>query len=441
MDTYTLPDWNTEVGFEFPVPGQKKSLGLENELMELLWENGEVVLHSQTQRKESTSRSTIHNPNTLIQDDETVSWITCPIDESFEKEFCANFLSEIPPVEANRLSGLYEGEKVSKVGVSDVNNVLSNSQLPPPRFEAFGKRKTSNLEFPVKKPGFDHKGHDKLLEGSIMTIGSSHCASNQVNNEMEENYAWKVSESMGTDLPEQAITSSSGGSGSSFWKRNDKSNETNSHKRKKRDMEESQCQSDATELESGAGNKSSQKPGTSRRTRVAEVHNLSERRRRDRINEKMRALQELIPHSNKSDKASMLDEAIEYMKSLQLQIQLMWMGGGMAPMMLPGMQHYMSRLGMRPSPPTLPTIQNLMRLSRYPFVDQAPIGQTHPMLSPVNYPNQMHNSRFAEQYANYMGFHSTHNASQPINMFNFGSHSAQQNHVLAPPGNGDGSIG
>ena len=83
-------------------------------------------------------------------------------------------------------------------------------------------------------------------------------------------------------------------------------------------------------------------------------------RRRDRINEKMRALQELIPRCNKvyhvydfplylhlplticfsclgyysvdanilhipesqSDKASMLDEAIEYLKSLQLQVQV-----------------------------------------------------------------------------------------------------------------------
>ncbi|KAJ7547665.1 hypothetical protein O6H91_08G097300 [Diphasiastrum complanatum] len=75
---------------------------------------------------------------------------------------------------------------------------------------------------------------------------------------------------------------------------------------------------------------SAKRKGASRRNRAAEVHNLSERRRRDRINEKMRALQELIPNSSKTDKASMLDEAIEYLKTLQLQLQLMSMRSGLS---------------------------------------------------------------------------------------------------------------
>ncbi|KAG2591227.1 hypothetical protein PVAP13_5NG436940 [Panicum virgatum] len=39
--------------------------------------------------------------------------------------------------------------------------------------------------------------------------------------------------------------------------------------------------------------------------------------RRSKINKKMKALQSLIPNSNKT----MLDEAIEYLKQLQLQVQ------------------------------------------------------------------------------------------------------------------------
>nr|XP_043634733.1 transcription factor SPATULA-like [Erigeron canadensis] len=66
----------------------------------------------------------------------------------------------------------------------------------------------------------------------------------------------------------------------------------------------------------------------SKRTRAAEVHNMSEKRRRSRINEKMKALQKLIPNSNKTDKASMLDEAIEYLKQLQLRVQMLTMRNG-----------------------------------------------------------------------------------------------------------------
>ncbi|KAJ4914160.1 Transcription factor SPATULA [Raphanus sativus] len=77
---------------------------------------------------------------------------------------------------------------------------------------------------------------------------------------------------------------------------------------------------------------------SSKRCRAAEVHNLSEKRRRSRINEKMKALQSLIPNSNKTDKASMLDEAIEYLKQLQLQVQMLTMRNGinLHPLSLPG---------------------------------------------------------------------------------------------------------
>ncbi|KAG5004095.1 hypothetical protein JHK86_028234 [Glycine max] len=80
-----------------------------------------------------------------------------------------------------------------------------------------------------------------------------------------------------------------------------------------------------------------------KRSRNAEVHNLCERKRRDKINKRMRILKELIPNCNKTDKASMLDDAIEYLKTLKLQLQMMSMGAGfcMPFMMLPNAAHHM----------------------------------------------------------------------------------------------------
>ncbi|KAJ7523174.1 hypothetical protein O6H91_18G040400 [Diphasiastrum complanatum] len=60
-----------------------------------------------------------------------------------------------------------------------------------------------------------------------------------------------------------------------------------------------------------------------RRGQATDPHSIAERLRRERIAERMRSLQELVPNSNKTDKASMLDEIIEYVKFLQLQVKVL----------------------------------------------------------------------------------------------------------------------
>lgn len=99
----------------------------------------------------------------------------------------------------------------------------------------------------------------------------------------------------------------------------------------------------------------------------------------------------------------------------------MWMGSGMTPMMFPGVQHYMSRMGMAMGPPALPSIHNPMHLPRVPVADQSMIASSTtdqsvlcqtPAFNPINYQNQIQNASFQEQYARYMGFHPMQTVSQ-----------------------------
>ncbi|XP_054780127.1 transcription factor UNE10-like isoform X2 [Prosopis cineraria] len=112
---------------------------------------------------------------------------------------------------------------------------------------------------------------------------------------------------------------------------------------------------------------------SNKRRRAADVHNQSERKRRDKINQRMKTLQKLVPNSSKTDKASMLDEVIDYVKQLQAQVQMinrMSLSSMMLPMTLQQQQlqlmSMMTAMGMglgmdintmaRPNMPAVPPI-------------------------------------------------------------------------------------
>ncbi|KAB2011268.1 hypothetical protein ES319_D09G008400v1 [Gossypium barbadense] len=323
-------DWNFES--DLPISNQKKLLGQDNELVELLWQNGKVVLQSQTHKK---------------QDDETVSWIQHPFEESFEKEMFSHFFSEFPVYDP--MDHQHEQQEDDK-SLKHKNNLMQR----------------------------------EVNELSGMAIGSSHCGSNQVRNDGDlsrgsSNGIGTTSTGLSVGTSKDDEDDDNGGQVEN--EKGTSGGVTSSQKRKNRDgREDYECQCE---------------------------------RRRDRINEKMRALQELIPHCNKTDKASMLDEAIEYLKSLQLQLQVMWMGNGMAPMMFPGIQHYMSPMAMGTAPPTMPSIQN----QRF-----------------------IQNPTFSEQYARFLGFHHMQTASQPINMFGYGSQTTPQSPTVLGFSNGSNPL-
>jgi hypothetical protein len=85
----------------------------------------------------------------------------------------------------------------------------------------------------------------------------------------------------------------------------------------------SSCTSEEGNLE-GNAKPSSKKMGTrANRGAATDPQSLYARKRRERINERLRILQNLVPNGTKVDISTMLEEAVQYVKFLQLQIKLL----------------------------------------------------------------------------------------------------------------------
>ncbi|KAF5181714.1 Transcription factor like [Thalictrum thalictroides] len=376
-----VPDFEIDQDDSIPTSRFSHPNKPEDELMELLWQNGQVVIQSQNQRNSKKSPPTKITPSSasastavtteeappsyqlFMQEDEMASWLHYPLeeDDSFQRDFCADLLY---PTSSSNYT---HSNNKSTTQIPDNRRLEDNNQyhdqhqhLDPPK-PPIPPAKRTELE-----TGFGHfrrfsrpngngngrdvesrpSGCDKAVKEStvvesndISTVKLSPIVSNG------ENF---TTGSMSTNHDAAAtydltMTSSSGGSRESA---EPSTNPPTTNDRKRKAGEHEEHDDEDAKFEAADTKKQIRGSASARRSRAAEVHNLSERRRRDRINEKMKALQELIPRCNKSDKASMLDEAIEYLKSLQMQVQMMSMGCSMVPMVFPGVQPYMSPMGM-----------------------------------------------------------------------------------------------
>ncbi|KAI3678740.1 hypothetical protein L6452_38043 [Arctium lappa] len=373
---HCVPDFETDDDYLFPATSSskrhKKSAMGDEDIMELLWQNGQVVMQSQNQRsagnkKSETMPSTAGREirsggieeettpcNLFMQEDEMVSWLHYPSDDNSLDLYLRNndILYPVLPSSA----------PATTVPSSLPPPPPPLITVPPPRPPIPPLKRVE--EEPIQ-PKFANFSHFSRPNKGVLT-GSGPSSSNQISQAItqstvvESNIGCRGSmssfggagtSSAGTGRePETFDVSASsspgtGGSGASASVEPSSQKPppaTDDRKRKGRDTDDTECYSEDLEFEYHDPKKKSRgSTSSTKRSRAAEVHNLSERRRRDRINEKMKALQELIPRCNKSDKASMLDEAIEYLKSLQMQVQMMSMGYSMVPMMLPGVQRYM----------------------------------------------------------------------------------------------------
>ncbi|PIN09810.1 hypothetical protein CDL12_17606 [Handroanthus impetiginosus] len=107
-----------------------------------------------------------------------------------------------------------------------------------------------------------------------------------------------------------------------------------------------------------------------RRGQATDAHSLAERVRREKISERMKVLQDLVPGCNKvTGKAVMLDEIINYVQSLQRQVEFLSMKlATVNPRMDFNMETLMSKDMFPSRGPPLPN--NIFPSDSYPFQSQ-----------------------------------------------------------------------
>ncbi|XP_061359075.1 transcription factor PIF1-like [Gastrolobium bilobum] len=379
---HCVPDFEIQMenDEEYQIHFSKKPSMQNDEIMELLWQNGQVVMHSQNQRPfrkppsprnnnyrdgvfpareiPSSEAENYSNQHLFMQEDEMASWLHYSINEDppFDHhDFCADIFRPPPAVNGS--------QNHNSAMQNPLRTATPRPPIPPSRmpeqaasriqnFAHFSKQNNVRTEpGPPSSSNTATARESTVVDSCDVSVATATVAS-KTSAERGETCseimiaAVKAAPAGGRETAAFEMTATSSPGCSSESAEPDQREQVVDRKRKGREPEESEFQSEDVDFESLEAKKQYRGSTSRKRSRAAEVHNLSERKRRDRINEKMKALQELIPRCNKSDKASMLDEAIEYLKSLQLQVQMMSMGYGMVPMMFPGIQQYMPPMGM-----------------------------------------------------------------------------------------------
>ncbi|XP_022967234.1 transcription factor PIF1-like isoform X1 [Cucurbita maxima] len=388
---HCVPDFERDEDFSLSnssVQSRFKTSSMsDGEVMELLWQNGQAIMQNQNQNSRtksppSTTAEQITSgdnqpfqqdepPQLFMQEDEMSSWLHYPLvdDSTLENSFCNELLYHSDPRSIEQNDSVSSqirtshGVEFQPLTTTATSTMAARPPIPPmrrtePETEVNNFGLFSRFTPTVESPPSNSKSI--VRESPVVGSTSSNTTVLTLESTASELRRTATADASIGDLAcavmsGGGVAATSTGNGVGLMKIIGGETESiqrtmslEDRKRKGKEMDDSdyQCYSPDVGFEATDAKKQARGSTSTKRSRAAEVHNLSERRRRDRINEKMKALQELIPRCNKVDKASMLDEAIEYLKSLQLQVQMMSMGCGMVPMMFPGVQQFMPPMGM-----------------------------------------------------------------------------------------------
>lgn len=175
----------------------------QDELVELLWRDGEVVLQSQTNREQTQAQTEKYDhhqetlrSNNFLEDQETVSWIQYPPDEDpfIAADFSSHFFSTANPLE----------KPATEIFKHDAGPDPPDQVMPPPKFWLMDS-----------SSGVKQLGKEQY---SVVTVGPSHCGSNQPHNNLDVSMSHDRNKTVVERLYHNAGSSSGGSSGCSFGK-------------------------------------------------------------------------------------------------------------------------------------------------------------------------------------------------------------------------------
>ncbi|CAN6280228.1 unnamed protein product [Urochloa humidicola] len=130
-------------------------------------------------------------------------------------------------------------------------------------------------------------------------------------------------------LTERASPSPSGGAGRAFGllftstSPPERDAPVTARASRKRTYVDSDSQAVDTKRPCGAGRKATSKAKPAPTVPTKDPQSLAAKNRRERISERLRTLQELVPNGSKVDLVTMLEKAISYVKFLQLQVKVL----------------------------------------------------------------------------------------------------------------------
>ncbi|KAJ9705227.1 hypothetical protein PVL29_003338 [Vitis rotundifolia] len=167
---------------------------------------------------------------------------------------------------------------------------------------------------------------DSLMEGDEYCLNNCHQPQDDKNNKMPEKSQKRMRDSGDVQKNKRNVK-----------KKNQKSVSSNNEEENNggvvNGQSSSSCSSEDESIASQELNGSSSPKGSAAlnskgkarasRGSATDPQSLYARKRRERINERLRILQNLVPNGTKVDISTMLEEAVEYVKFLQLQIKLL----------------------------------------------------------------------------------------------------------------------